>query len=126
MNDRLYNLARQMLDDPRFEWEEGMSNVLGWRRVCCAVSNWIDDMGNLNNSQPIDGSGLESPPDLDDAATTGVILSWLGPCDAMFTPTPKMWSVAMAYDGWDGLYDGEYLGEAVAKAWLATCPKEER
>lgn len=53
-----------------------MHNVLGWTYM--GEDDWVTDLGELyHGPPPCDGSGLVSPPDLNDPATVGVLLDCL-------------------------------------------------
>lgn len=109
-------VARELVAHPRFAWSEGMRNVLGCRRVDEPSGDWLDDMGEWLYGDPRDGTGLVSPPDLADAATAGVLVSMLDPSGMRGT------TFCRERDGtwWVDTYTAPTLGEAVARALLAS------
>jgi hypothetical protein len=108
------DLARKLAAHPRFRWSEGMrydENATPGNGLCRGGQGRIFD--------DFDAVPMSATPDLADAATAGVLLSWLSP--GVFVRQsdpigdPDVWSVGTtAGTGW-----GRTLGEAAARAALA-------
>jgi len=125
MNPEATDLARRLCAHPRFEWASGMLDSGGWRVLYVDPDDGLPRVA-MESEQ---AWSAEGPPDLDDAATAGVLLAMLGPCwvvSAGSVHSEDRFVIEPATDR--GLGQIEYgevvlcaptLGEALALALLA-------
>lgn len=110
MNERL-KLVQQAVTDERWKWQEGM---------------YVLPVEEGRSSLRVTVSGVmylsirpgEYVPDLNDAGTAGIFVSWLG----------RGWTIDITSDGFTvrsqvvggPVESGKTLAEAALRAWLAT------
>lgn len=117
MTPEQIDLARRAVADPRWRWEPGMRDtqgcVLGPRQVWEQPEGW-----SLAVYLALEFSRL---PDLTDAATAGVILSWLPwiVIDASGLPRVYRVSYRLPDRSRSSTPWSSTLGEAAVRAWLA-------